>query len=87
MIRGGGRFWGFPVPCPLSILKGNNMTTNFSALATDAGPVASGEQKAHIANQSNAAGATPTAAEYNLLVSKFNLVLSALREFEILASS
>ena len=41
----------------------------------------------HIPNAAVAAGATPTKAEYDALVGKFNLVLGVLRDAELLPSS
>lgn len=41
----------------------------------------------HIPNATVAAGATPTKAEYDALVAKFNLVLGTLRDAELLPSS
>lgn len=41
----------------------------------------------HIPNASPAAGATPTKAEYDTLVGKFNNVLQTLRDSELLPSS
>lgn len=41
----------------------------------------------HIPNAAVAAGATPTKAEYDALVGKFNLVLGILRDAELVPSS
>lgn len=46
-----------------------------------------GSTQAHIADAAVAAGANPTKAEYDALVGKFNLVLHALQDVEILPSS
>jgi hypothetical protein len=43
--------------------------------------------QAHIPNAAAAVGATPTKAEYDALVNKFNLVLGVLRDAELLPSS
>jgi hypothetical protein len=43
--------------------------------------------QAHIPNASVAAGATPTKAEYDVLVGKFNSVLQTLRDADLLPSS
>lgn len=47
----------------------------------------SGTQAANITDTTAAAGANPTKAEYDALVTKFNLVLTALKNVGILASS
>jgi len=48
---------------------------------------AAGTQASHIADAAAAAGANPTKAEYDALVTKFNAVLTALEGVGILASS
>lgn len=48
---------------------------------------AAGTQASHIADEAAAAGANPTKAEYDALVTKFNAVLAALEGVGVLASS
>ncbi len=62
-------------------------TTNFDAIATSDGNVPAGTQQAAIADEvAITGGQSPTEAEYNALLVKFNLVLAALREYGIIAT-
>ena len=56
-------------------------------IAAGAKITAEGTQAATIADASAAAGAAPTKAEYDALVTKFNAVLAALEGVGILASA
>jgi hypothetical protein len=56
------------------------------AAATDAQMRRTSTQ-AHIPNAVAAVGGTPTKAEYDALVGKFNLVLGVLRDAELIPSS
>jgi hypothetical protein len=62
---------------------GNELRVNSGGLIT-----AAGTQAAHVANATAITGGeSPTEAEHNLLVTKLNSVLAALRGVGILASS
>lgn len=64
--------------------------TNFSELETDAGPVATGERQAHIANNAALAADADLATTRSaviLMQTKMNSILDALREFGILETN